>query len=117
MTTSRFESIGSFLPSKEESLADLLGRMPFKAPFDYGKITGIQSRHVSNKSKEHYESSFVMAEQAALDCLSRSQYKASELDVVISTSITRSKEGMEQYYSPSFAAMLTRHLAQPKPFI
>lgn len=107
---SRLESIGSYLPEREESLADLLSRMSYVPPFDYGRVTGIQSRHVHDQSGDKPEDSLDMALAAARDCLSRSSYGAEDLDVLISASITRFAGGYRQQYEPCLGATLGREL-------
>jgi 3-oxoacyl-[acyl-carrier-protein] synthase-3 len=106
MTYTRFESIGAYLPSTMVSTSELVGQMAFRPPFDLQEVTGIASRRVHDKRPESYEDSFALAVRAAEDCLSRSRYDAADLDVVISASITRFKDGDHFYFEPSFANLL-----------
>jgi 3-oxoacyl-[acyl-carrier-protein] synthase-3 len=106
----RFESIGSYLPTCSVSTAELISRMQFQPPFDYSAITGIHSRHVHNKDSQQFEGSFALAVQAAQDCLSRSRYAASDLDVLISASITRFRGNYRGFFEPSFAHMIGQAL-------
>jgi 3-oxoacyl-[acyl-carrier-protein] synthase-3 len=110
MTYTRFESIGAYLPSTVVSTPELVGQMKFRPPFDLQEITGIKGRRVHDKRPDSYEDSFVLALRAAEDCLSRSRYDAAELDVVISTSITRFKDGDYFYFEPSFAHLIAGSL-------
>lgn len=110
MPHSRFESIGAYLPSDILSTAELLSRLATPPSFDLEKITGVKERRVHDTRPESYEDSFTLATRAAEDCLSRSRYEAGEIDVVISTSITRSRFGDRMYMEPSFAGALARRL-------
>ena len=110
MRHARFESIGAYLPASVVSTQALVGRMANPPAFDLERITGIRNRRVGDSSPESYEDSFVLALAAARDCLSRSRYAPGTLDVVISASITRTKDTNGQYFEPSFASMLCREL-------
>jgi 3-oxoacyl-[acyl-carrier-protein] synthase III len=110
MTFTRFESIGAYLPTDIVSTRELVSRMQFAPMFDLEQITGIQNRRVHGKKGGVIEDSFVLAAAAAKDCLARSRYRVEDLDVVISTSITRYKDGYHLYFEPSFALMLKRAL-------
>jgi 3-oxoacyl-[acyl-carrier-protein] synthase III len=103
MTYTRFESIGAYLPSTVVSTTEIIRQMGYRPPFDLQEITGIENRRVHDKRPDSYEDSFVLALRAAQDCLSRSRYSADQLDVVISTSITRFKDGDHFHFEPSFA--------------
>ncbi len=92
---SRFESIGVYLPEKATAMKDRVAKMQFAPPFDLATITGIQS--VRTASEE--DDCFTMALAAARDCLSRSQYKAEDLDVVIIASITRFTKGEQRHFT------------------
>jgi 3-oxoacyl-[acyl-carrier-protein] synthase III len=106
MTHTRFESIGAYLPSTVVSTSELIGRMTYQPPFDLEEITGIANRRVHDKRPDTYEDSFILALRAAEDCLSRSRYDAGDLDVIISASITRFKDGERFYFEPSFGYLL-----------
>lgn len=110
MPHSRFESIGAYLPAREVSTEELVGRLKEKPSFDVAAITGVQSRRVRSTEPDNFEDSFALACNAARDCLTRSRYDAADLDVVISTSITRSKHGTRMYMEPSFASSLCKEL-------
>ena len=102
----RFESIGLYLPEKIVQTQELISRMKTKPVFDFEKITGIKSRRVRGDN----ENSLVLALNAAEDCLSRSIYSASELDVIIYCSITRFKENSKFLFEPSMSLFIKRKL-------
>ncbi|PXX59169.1 3-oxoacyl-[acyl-carrier-protein] synthase-3 [Nocardia tenerifensis] len=107
MSHSRFESIGAYLPSNIVTTQELLARLKEPPSFDLEKITGVRERRVHDTNPDSYEDSFAIAMKAAQDCLSRSRYDAAELDVIISTSITRSKHATRMYMEPSFASSIS----------
>ncbi|MFI7004719.1 3-oxoacyl-ACP synthase III family protein [Nocardia sp. NPDC050175] len=108
MSHSRFESIGAYLPSNIVTTKELLSRLKEPPSFDLEKITGVKERRVHDTNPDSYEDSFAIAMKAAEDCLSRSRYEAAELDVIISTSITRSNHATRMYMEPSFAGSISR---------
>jgi len=110
MTRTRFESIGAYLPSTIVSTRELVAQMRYVPQFDLEEITGIKNRRVHAKTEGAIEDSFALATLAARDCLARSRYRAEDLDVVISTSITRFKDGYRMYWEPAFSLLLKREL-------
>lgn len=108
MSHSRFEAIGAYLPSKRVTTEELVSQLKATPGFDLEKITGVKERRFRSTEPDNIEDSFTLAMNAVEDCLSRSQYAASDLDVIISTSITRSKDGTKMYMEPSFAGAIGR---------
>ncbi len=106
MVFSRFESIGAYLPQKSVSTQELVSRMRFIPPFNLEAITGITHRRVCSEN----EDSFTLAIAAAQDCLNRSRYRAEDLDIIISTSISRFKGTSETDWDPSFAFQIAQKL-------
>ena len=110
MPVSRFESLGTYSPSTIVSSADLVSRIAVDRPPDIGAITGIRTRRVYDSDPDQYESSFALARRAIDDCLARSDYRAEDLDVVISASITRTVGPGEFTFDPAFALMLRNEI-------
>lgn len=106
----RIESLGAFLPAGLQTNEQLRLETPNLGSADVERITGIAERRVHDPDPAAGEDSFGMALAAARDCLSVSRHRASGLDVVISTSITRIKDGNRFYFEPSFAGMLAERL-------
>ncbi|MBF6331773.1 3-oxoacyl-ACP synthase III family protein [Nocardia transvalensis] len=102
----RFESIGAYTPSTVRSTEDVIASLSVPRALDLERITGIKNRHVHDRDPDHYESSFELALSAIDDCLRHSDYRADELDVVISVSITRFRGPDVHCYAPDFALML-----------
>jgi 3-oxoacyl-[acyl-carrier-protein] synthase III len=97
------ESIGTYLPFKEVSTADLLAGCVNDIGIPLEKLTGIKRRRVAAEG----EFSIDLARQAIADCLSRSSYRPAEIDLLISCSISR-YDGPDQkfVFEPSTAARL-----------
>ncbi|WIM86737.1 amino acid adenylation domain-containing protein [Candidatus Mycobacterium wuenschmannii] len=97
------ESIGTYLPFKEVSTADMLAGCVNDIGIPLEKLTGIKHRRVAAEG----EFSIDLARQAIADCLSRSSYRPVEIDLLISCSISR-YDGPDQkfVFEPSTAARL-----------
>ena len=97
------ESIGTYLPFKEVSTADLLAGCVNDIGIPLERLTGIKHRRVAADG----EFSIDLARQAVADCLSRSSYRPGEIDLLISCSISR-YDGPDQkfVFEPSTAARL-----------
>jgi 3-oxoacyl-[acyl-carrier-protein] synthase-3 len=80
----RFESVGVELPSRRLSTKDLMASTRHRTNIDLERLTGIRERRICADG----ESSLSLAIGAAKDCLSRSKHVASDLEMVISASIT-----------------------------
>jgi len=92
----RIESLGVYLPEKKLDMKDRIASMQNVPSFDLQKITGIDQVRVADLS---HEDSFAMAMAAARDALSRSKYKAEELDCIIIGSIIRYTNGESRHFT------------------
>jgi 3-oxoacyl-[acyl-carrier-protein] synthase III len=99
---SRLESLGVHLPEREVSTADLIAAMAVTPMFDLEKLTGVKKR----RWRADDDDSFTLALAAATRCLERSRHDASDLDVIIFTSITRFRNGMNFCAEPGFGLLL-----------
>lgn len=88
----RFESIGVYLPETVVTTQELIDRMEYKPQFDLEDLTGVKERRWRSEN----EDSLILAVTAAQRCLGNSQYEATDLDVIISCSITRFKNAFFQ---------------------
>ncbi len=95
----RFESLGCYLPERSTTTADLMAQLKVEPVLDVERFTGIRSRHVRAED----EDTLTMSLAAARDCLSRSRYEASDLDVVISGAITRVRGHAQYYLEPAMS--------------
>lgn len=107
---SRFESLGVHLPDAAVTTRALIDRLAHPPSFDFEGVTGVVERRVRSTDPDDYEDSFALACKAARDCLARSRYRADELDVIISASITRSRDGEKIWFEPSFASTIAKEL-------
>jgi 3-oxoacyl-(acyl-carrier-protein) synthase III len=108
ITKARIESLGSYLPQKIVSNDDLVKNNPALDGSIIAKVTGIKHRRVYDSDSED---SHQLAIKAARNCLRESRYSASDLEVVIVTSISRSRNSAHRIYlEPSGASVLAKEL-------
>ncbi|MFD0278047.1 3-oxoacyl-ACP synthase III family protein [Kitasatospora sp. NPDC127111] len=107
---SRFEALGAYLPETVRSTPELVASVTGLPDVDLERITGVAERRVYDPRPEAREDSFGLALRAAEDALAHSRYDAADLDIVISASITRFRDGDDFCFEPSFAASLAREL-------
>jgi 3-oxoacyl-[acyl-carrier-protein] synthase-3 len=100
----RIESVGVKLPARMLTTKELMSRTKHHTRIQLERLTGIHERHVVGPG----ENSFTLAVGAARDCLAHSEHQASDIEMLISTSITRSKNGCSQSFEPP----LSLHIKQ-----
>ncbi|WP_306363134.1 3-oxoacyl-ACP synthase III family protein [Nocardia sp. CC227C] len=105
MVRSRIEAVGSKLPDNEVTTAELMRQLSIDNPIDLERVSGVRARRTAGAD----EDSFTLAADAARDALANSRYDAADLDVIISCSITRIRDG-DFTLEPSFALMLRNEL-------
>ncbi|MCX7816227.1 MAG: hypothetical protein N2317_01780 [Syntrophales bacterium] len=93
---SRFESIGAYVPESRLSTKELMDRVSMWGKIDLESLTGIRERRVCSKG----EDSYTLSVQAALECFKYSNYAPSDMDMLISCSISRFKDGPNYIYEP-----------------
>ncbi|QIS11570.1 3-oxoacyl-ACP synthase III family protein [Nocardia arthritidis] len=114
MPTPRFESIGVHLPTASLSTAEMLAEIGDRLTVDLARVTGVRERRVYSRTENDYEDSFALAKKAANICLANSRYSARDLDIVISTSITRTRDRTKFCFEPPFSLMLRNELGAPE---
>ena len=92
----RIESVGVKLPAGRLTTRDLMSRTSHHTRIQLERLTGIHERHVVGPG----ENSFTLAAGAARDCLAHSQHQAQDIEMLISTSITRSRGRYTQSFEP-----------------
>jgi len=92
----RIESVGVKLPTGTLTTRNLMNQAKHRTHIQLERLTGIHERHVVGPG----ENSFTLAAGAARDCLTHSQHQASDIEMLISTSITRSKGRSWQSFEP-----------------
>ena len=101
------ESLGMYLPPETVSTADIIAGCQKPLDFPLERMTGIASRHVAGRD----EFSIDLARKAALDCLSRSRFAASDIDLLIASNISRyDGPDFEISYEPSTASRLRQQI-------
>jgi 3-oxoacyl-[acyl-carrier-protein] synthase-3 len=83
---------------------ELMSRTRHHTRIQLERLTGIHERHVVGPG----EDSFTLAVGAARDCLAHSGHRAADIEMLINTSITRSRGR----YSQSFEPPLSLHVKQ-----
>ncbi len=92
----RIESVGVKLPALRLTTRDLMSQTSHRTRIQLERLTGIHERHVVGQG----ENSFTLAAGAARDCLAHSQHQAPDIEMLISTSITRSRGRFSQSFEP-----------------
>jgi 3-oxoacyl-[acyl-carrier-protein] synthase III len=92
----RIESVGVKLPALRLTTRDLMRQTSHRTRIQLERLTGIHERHVVGPG----ENSLTLAVGAARDCLAHSQHQAPEIEMLISTSITRSRGRFSQTFEP-----------------
>jgi 3-oxoacyl-[acyl-carrier-protein] synthase III len=92
----RIESVGVKLPARRLTTRDLMSRTRHRTRIQLERLTGIHERRVVGPG----ENSFTLAAGAARDCLAHSLHQASDIEMLINTSITRSKGRFSQSFEP-----------------
>jgi 3-oxoacyl-[acyl-carrier-protein] synthase III len=88
--------VGVKLPSQRLTTSDLMSQTRHQTRIQLERLTGIHERRVAGPG----ETSFTLAVGAARDCLAHSRHQAADIEMLISTSITRSRGGSSQSFEP-----------------
>ena len=94
--------MGVKLPSQRLTTRDLMSRTRHRTRIQLERLTGIHERHVVGPG----ETSLTLAAGAARDCLAHSRHQATDIEMLISTSITRSRGGWSQSFEPPLSLQL-----------
>lgn len=95
----RLASAGRYLPSTVLTSEALMATTKYETNVDLERLMGIRERRVAAAD----EDSFTLSVGAAQDCLARSGRTAESLEVVISCSITKFRDGLVQHLEPSMS--------------
>jgi 3-oxoacyl-[acyl-carrier-protein] synthase III len=95
----RIAGAGRCLPSTHLTTSALMASTRHQTDIDLERLTGIHERRVSDGGDD----SFTLATAAALDCLAHSGHEATDLEVVISCSITKYRDELVQWLEPSMS--------------
>ncbi|NVN48326.1 3-oxoacyl-[acyl-carrier-protein] synthase III C-terminal domain-containing protein [Mycolicibacterium hippocampi] len=100
----RLAAAGRHLPATHLSTDDLMATTRHNTHIDLERLTGIRERRVVDGDEDSYS----LATCAASDCLDRAQQDAAALDVVISCSITKFRDGLTQWVEPTMSGAVAR---------
>jgi 3-oxoacyl-[acyl-carrier-protein] synthase-3 len=92
----RIESVGVKLPAGKLTTKNLMNQTRHRTKIQLERLTGIHERYVVGPG----ENSLSLAAGAARDCLAHSQHQAHDIEMLISTSITRSTPRSWQSFEP-----------------
>src|SRR6266487_4800906 len=106
----RIESVGVKLPARRLTTKELMSRTKHHTHIQLERLTGIHERHVVGPG----ENSFTLGVGAARDCLAHSQHEAADIEMVISSSITRSKNGNAQSFEPPLSLSVKQAIGATK---
>lgn len=101
----RIESIGIYLPEGRLTMEELLDRCRRRPRWDLERITGIKERRVARG-----EFAVDLAVGAARRALAMSRFAASDIDLLICTSISKYNREPEVDFEPASASMIRRAL-------
>jgi 3-oxoacyl-[acyl-carrier-protein] synthase-3 len=96
----RLAGAGRHLPSTRLATDELMSTTRHHTHIDLERLTGIRERRVSVGDEDSYS----LATAAAVDCLDKAQVDAASVDVVISCSITKFRDGLTQWLEPTMSA-------------
>jgi 3-oxoacyl-[acyl-carrier-protein] synthase-3 len=105
----RFESIGVKLPERVLTTRELMASTRHRTSIDLERLTGIRQRHVCCEG----EDSYTLAVDAARDCLARSHRAPADIEMLISTSITRYKGGLRHQWEPPLSLAIKQAIGAP----
>jgi len=100
------ESVGTYLPPEEVSTADILKGCVNEVRMPLERLTGIKTRRRAGTS----EFAIDLAYKAALDCLSRSSIHPKDIDIIVSTNISRFDGVNQIFFEPPTSFRLKTRL-------
>jgi len=102
----RVAGAGRHLPATRLTTDDLMAATRHTTHIDLERLTGIHERRISVGD----EDSYTLATTAAQDALRHSGRTAESIDVVISCSITKFRDGLTQWLEPTMSSAVARAL-------
>lgn len=105
----RLECIGVKLPERVLTTRELMASTRHRTSIDLERLTGIRQRHVCSEG----EDSYTLAVDAARDCLARSRHAPADIEMLISTSITRYKGGLRYQWEPPLSLAIKQAIGAP----
>ena len=106
----KFGSVGVRLPAHRLSSDELMASTRHRTGIQLERLTGIHERRIADDG----EDSLTLAVGAARDCLSRSQWRPGDLDMVVSTSISKYAGGFRQRLEPPLSMFIKHAIGAPQ---
>jgi len=100
----RLAGAGRHLPQTHLSTEELMATTRHNTHIDLERLTGIHERRISVGD----EDSYTLAVAAARNALAAAELDPASLDVVISCSITKFRDGMVQWLEPTMSSAVAR---------
>ena len=108
---SRLAAVGVYLPERRMRSETLMREChPLVRPLDLEAVTGIRERRICAEN----EDALTLATNAARDCLRRSSLDGRDLEMVISSSISRMRAGLDFQYEPPLSLELKTAIGAPE---
>lgn len=102
----RFESIGAKLPDRRLTSQELMETTRHHPHIELERLTGIHERRVCSEG----EDSYTLAVGAARDCLAHSRHAPADIELLISTSISKNKGGVVHQLEPPLSLAIKEAL-------
>ena len=99
---SQIESIGVYLPERIMTTSSIVDRLNLSKSLKLELMTGISERRICSE----FENSYVLALNAATDCLRHSSIYSGEVEMVIYCAISKYVNGLRHVYEPAISSLL-----------
>jgi len=100
------ESVGTYLPPREVTTAEIMQGCANPLTIPLERLTGIHSRRRAGDT----EFAIDLAHHAIVDCLSRSAFGVQDIDIIVSTNISRWDGRNQVFFEPPTSCRLKRRL-------
>lgn len=111
---SRFESIGRKLHQRILTTRELMASTRHQPNIQLERFTGIHERRMCTVCTDS-EDSFSLVVGAARDCVEKSSYQASDMEMLINCSITKFKGGLSNRFEPALAHFISHAIGLQMP--
>ena len=106
----RFESIGIATPENRLTTKEILSRIKLPGKFKFELLTGINSRKICSPDQD----SLSLALDAANSCINNSSIRGEDIEMVISCSITKYRNGNNHVWEPGFSFLIKNAIGAQK---
>jgi 3-oxoacyl-[acyl-carrier-protein] synthase III len=99
------ESLGTYLPPKIVSSAEIIEKCATPIRFPLERLTGIKNRRMAGDT----EFALDIAKKAVADCFANSRYNPADIDLIICGSISRCNTPLQFWFEPNNSVQLQHH--------